>query len=183
MPTDTAQFALGVKGAKCHFRCMSRWITSLPNADRPVWRGRNFIWYMAASFASFRALAAARWHLRTLLPRDVMQANERAASDGIAAGQLGPDALEFAGQMRRIIPRISRWCPFRSDCLVQAIAGQHLLSRRNIASRIVLAAEQGRPEKFQPHALLMVGNMAVTGGDPAQFTAIYGDIAPGEGGQ
>jgi len=159
---------------------MSLWTISLPDANRPVWHGRNFGWYALASLGTFRALCAARWRLRTLLPRDIGEANDQAARDGLAPDRLDKKGQAFVEQMRRVVPRIARLCPFRSDCLVQALAGQELLLNHRIASRIVLAAENVEAGNFQPHALLMVDDIAVTGGDPGQFTALYGEIEPDE---
>jgi|GEM_PF-1992877 len=166
---------LGEKRRTCHFVAMPSWISSTPNLDRPIWYGRNLWWHGAALLSAFAALAAGRWQLRTILPRDISRANRASATNGRLANALSDDDRIVMDRLTRIIPRAARMCPFRSDCLVQALAGQDLLGRRTIASKIILAAQDGPLERFQPHALLLVGEVAVTGGDPSLYMSLYDD--------
>jgi Transglutaminase-like superfamily len=59
--------------------------------------------------------------------------------------------------------------PWRSDCLVQALAARRWLARSGIASRIGIGARRDQHDAFMAHAWLTVGERLVTGGDIAPF--------------
>ena len=80
-----------------------------------------------------------------------------------------------------IVPRVSARVPWRSDCLVQAIAAQRLLSRRNLAGRIVLGIENEAESGFGAHAWLAFGDSIVTGGEVARYTILLGEGSHGVG--
>ena len=63
-----------------------------------------------------------------------------------------------------VVPRVAARMPFRSDCLVQALAAQAMLSRRGIASRVHLGARKGPGGGIEAHAWLTAGGRTVTGG-------------------
>ncbi|HQS95374.1 lasso peptide biosynthesis B2 protein [Novosphingobium sp. 17-62-19] len=71
--------------------------------------------------------------------------------------------------------------PWRSDCLVQCLAGRRWLAARGIPSRISIGmkreAQQGQDSILLAHAWLSAGDVIVTGGDIADF-ARFGDQPP-----
>lgn len=77
-----------------------------------------------------------------------------------------------AGQIRRAkwvawrLARLARRMPWRTTCLVQAVAGKLLLARRGIASTIRFGVTTNGGA-LAAHAWLIVGNDTVLGGDVA----------------
>ena len=58
--------------------------------------------------------------------------------------------------------------PWRSDCLVQALAAQRWLACAGISAPIHIGAR--KTAAFEAHAWLVVGERIVTGGDISTFT-------------
>ncbi len=76
-----------------------------------------------------------------------------------------------------LIPRVARRLPWRSDCLIQAMAAQRWLSRSGIASSIRLGTRTTPAKGFEAHAWLIVGERVVIGSDIegfAEFAAFPG---------
>ncbi len=72
-------------------------------------------------------------------------------------------AVETAG---RIVPT-------GSNCLVRAIAGREMLSRRGIGSQIRLGVAKNSPDLLRAHAWLECGDRIVTGeGEHRNFAAL-----------
>lgn len=72
------------------------------------------------------------------------------------------------------VPRV----PWRSDCLVQCLAGRRWLATLGISARIQIGIKRetrdGLDDALLAHAWLSVGEFVVTGGDIADFAA-FGD--------
>lgn len=70
-----------------------------------------------------------------------------------------------------IAPRV----PWRSDCLVQCLAGRRWLASKGIEARITIGIKQEQApdgSRFMlAHAWLAAGDIIVTGGDVAEFDA------------
>ncbi len=77
-----------------------------------------------------------------------------------------PDAV---ARVAFIVPLLARYVPWRSDCLVQALAGQHWLARSGIPSEIVVGTAKSADGVFEAHAWLRQGERIVLGGDIARF--------------
>ena len=82
---------------------------------------------------------------------------------------------------RRIIDRAAwaiavaaRYVPWRSDCLVQALAARAWLTRHGIESRLVLGVPGQKGPRFEAHAWLLSHGIAVTGGNVARYNAFPG---------
>ncbi|WP_010415135.1 lasso peptide biosynthesis B2 protein [Citromicrobium sp. JLT1363] len=80
-----------------------------------------------------------------------------------------PAAVDRAIAISSAVQIASRYTPFRSDCVPQAIAGQFLCRALNVPSALhfgvgnrVASAVSG--ESMQAHAWLVVGPIFVTGG-------------------
>lgn len=79
---------------------------------------------------------------------------------------------------RRIIERCAwavavaaRFVPWRSDCLVQALAARDWLTRQGIESRLAIGVPRQKGAQFEAHAWLLSHGITVTGGNVARYTA------------
>lgn len=115
-------------------------------------------------------------------------------------GFLGDPACESAEQEERqacaaareigqMIDRVSRHMPWESKCLVQAMAGQWLLTRRQVDTTLYLGLARTAEGRMLAHAWLRCGAWIVTG-QPGQalFTVVgkFGScctIGRGKGGE
>ena len=70
------------------------------------------------------------------------------------------------------IPAVASRVPWRSDCMVQAMAAQYWLGRYGIASTMTIGVRKDAPEGFGAHAWLSAGGILVTGGDISSYVAI-----------
>jgi hypothetical protein len=80
------------------------------------------------------------------------------------------------------IPAIALRVPWRSDCMVQAMAAQNWLARYKIPSTMTIGVRKNVPSALGPsglgpsgfgaHAWLAVGDFLVTGGDISGYVAI-----------
>jgi hypothetical protein len=79
-----------------------------------------------------------------------------------------------AATARRIgvaIRRASRYVPWRSDCLVQALAAQAWLKRKGVSTWLRVGVQKiAEAERPYAHAWLLCGNSVVTGGDVSTFS-------------
>ena len=114
------------------------------------------------------ALGIARIELRWIKPQDVLSRNRQIAS---RAGNRGGTPLRPAEIARHcddaafFINRMSARVPWRSDCLVQALAGQRWLIGNGIASEIEVGTAKRPDGSFESHAWLRQQDRVVLGGD------------------
>ncbi|MGB3797805.1 MAG: lasso peptide biosynthesis B2 protein [Alteraurantiacibacter sp.] len=120
-------------------------------------------------------LANARISLARFRTRDLAQRNQDAKGRGLPLDHSALQDMQSAQDIAWIVPRVARRMPFRSDCLVQAMAAQVLLLDRGIFSEIVIGVEGGPDKPFASHAWLVCADLVVVGGDIAQFNPILGD--------
>jgi transglutaminase superfamily protein len=110
-----------------------------------------------------RELAIARWRLISLTPEEL-------TSDAGPSGDSPPDT----DAIDRIVPAIQAVAarvPWRSDCLVQALAAQRWLRRRGVNSSMRLGVRQPNG-RFDAHAWLTVGGKVVIGGDVDDYSEL-----------
>lgn len=74
-----------------------------------------------------------------------------------------------------VIPRLSDRLPWRSDCVIQAVAAQNWLSSLGAPSEIQIGVENPKDGQFGAHAWLLYGESVITGGDIAQYHLILAD--------
>lgn len=119
-------------------------------------------------------LATARIALRTITPEQVLQRNvasgERArrearVADPARTARICDDAGFF-------ISRMALRLPWRSDCLVQALAGQQWLAKEGIASEIVVGTAKQADGSLLSHAWLKHETRIVLGGDISIYTPL-----------
>ena len=137
---------------------------------KPGWK--DLPWLAAYSARGLWELVRARLIFEKLEARAIRERN-RAAS---AKAQV--DALDEAASLARIsyiLPRISARLPWRSDCLIQAIAAQNWLSSLGAASEIQIGVENPKDGKFGAHAWLMHGDAVVTGGEIDRYSVLLAD--------
>lgn len=79
-------------------------------------------------------------------------------------------------RQKRLVSRVSfavslmgARAPWRSDCLVQALAAERWLRGKNIATQLHIGVRKQMPHEFEAHTWLKVGDEVVTGGDIAGF--------------
>lgn len=80
------------------------------------------------------------------------------------------------GQLREVawaVNRVSRYTPWQSKCLVQAIAAKRMLQSRNIVSTLYLGVARSGAKTLEAHAWLRSGPAYVTGGQERKdFTVV-----------
>jgi hypothetical protein len=69
------------------------------------------------------------------------------------------------------VPIMGLRVPWRSDCVVQALAARRWLARGDIAARICIGVRKDE-QGFAAHAWLKVGERIVTGGDVSSYAEL-----------
>jgi hypothetical protein len=79
--------------------------------------------------------------------------------------QIDPSDLCCARMVGQAVCSAARYTPWESVCLPQAVAGQWMLKRRNIAGTLYLgvAKDEAKAERLTAHAWLRCGDMILTG--------------------
>ena len=109
-------------------------------------------------------LGRARLIHRAMMPADLMRLTQEA---GRGEGQ--DSAL--AERVARAIPRAASLVPWRSDCFVQALAGQAWLAAHGVGSRLFIGVRKDA-RGFTAHAWLRHGDVTVTGGDFSTYSPV-----------
>jgi hypothetical protein len=90
-----------------------------------------------------------------------------------------PAGIERARHVCRRVAHVAPGVPWRTTCLVQAVAGVLLLKRRRIAATIRLGVKQIAGERgggLAAHAWLIVGGETVLGGAAAEDFSPLADL-------
>jgi Transglutaminase-like superfamily len=119
-------------------------------------------------------LATARIALRTITPDQVLHRNI-AIRKQVAHLSRTPDEadiLRLCNEAGFFISRLAARVPWRSDCLVQALAGQQWLAREGIASEIVVGTAKHADGSFLSHAWLRHDSRIVLGGDISLYSPL-----------
>ena len=107
-----------------------------------------------------------------------LQTKDIIARNNAAKGTLDSTVIMDTKTVSRIayvIPRLSDRLPWRSDCLIQAIAGQNWLKAKGADSEIQIGVENPKDGDFGAHAWLVHNDTIVTGGDIARYALLLGD--------
>jgi len=160
---------------------MSGWREPLWPDGQMGWSLGRALWLGCAGAEALFEIAWARIILRQAAAGGIPVLNARSASDGRGPADCTAADQAAIARIGWIVPRVSARVPWRSDCLVQAIAAQRLLSRRNLAGRIVLGIENEAESGFGAHAWLAFGDSIVTGGEVARYTILLGEGSHGDG--
>ncbi|GBF33820.1 hypothetical protein DCCM_2931 [Desulfocucumis palustris] len=85
--------------------------------------------------------------------------------------------LETAGRIGRVVETVSRYTPWESKCLVQAIVGKIMLRRRGINNTLYLGVGRDEGKSLVAHAWLRCGEMIITGSQGRERFAAVGKFA------
>ena len=86
-----------------------------------------------------------------------------------AVGSGGNDGDEHVKRVRVAIVRASGRLPWRTDCLVQALAARAWLHRLGVETSLSIGVPEERRGRFEAHAWLMHGESVITGGDISAY--------------
>lgn len=95
-------------------------------------------------------------------------------------GAVDPSPRAHIARIGYVLPRLSKRLPWRSDCLVQAMAGQRWLRASGHSSEIQIGVQNAGADEFGAHAWLLCNGSVVTGGNIAGYAKILGDELLGE---
>jgi hypothetical protein len=91
-----------------------------------------------------------------------------------------PRDRALVGRVKWAISTASRYTPWKSNCLPQAMSGKRMLQKRGLRSTLYLGLLRERSGNVAAHAWLRCGNVFVTGGRGVRFTVV-GTFAEAEG--
>lgn len=77
--------------------------------------------------------------------------------------RLRPREKEKAIKIGGAINKVSRYTPWESKCLVQAITGKLLLGKENIENTLYFGVKRKENDQISAHAWLRAGEIIVTG--------------------
>ena len=138
---------------------------------------------IAGALRALIDLGTARIALTRIKPNGVLDRNRRnAARLRQGARHIAPASVaQSCDDTAFFITRMANRVPWRSDCLVQALAGQQWLAREGIPSEIVVGTSKPEGGVFESHAWLRQADRIVLGGDIGRFvTLLEPDAATGE---
>lgn len=134
-------------------------------------RLRDAGWVTRLTAHALVAMFRARLAFGRLEAAEILTRNAAAAKADVAdvADELLADRIGF------IIARLAKRLPWRSDCVVQAIAAQEWLTRLGMASEIRIGVERPEDGPFGAHAWLVRKERIITGGDVARYSLLLGN--------
>lgn len=110
------------------------------------------------------ALAKARHSLGSTTARTLLSTEPRDISPQV----LTDEQAAVVARVAYAIPRMGARVPWRSDCLVQALAAKRWLEHSGISSSLRIGVR--KEAQFDAHAWLIAGETIVTGGDISSYT-------------
>ena len=87
-------------------------------------------------------------------------------------------ALPLIKRVTFAVPAMSARVPWRSDCMVQALAAQRWLAKAGLPSEFYIGVRKGDAGCLVAHAWLMCRDHLVTGGDISGYDQIYPEVSP-----
>lgn len=112
-------------------------------------------------------LAIARARLATSTPVTLLHHPVRTAHVEDKA-----DASAKVARVSFAVPRMGARVPWRSDCLVQALAAHRWLGRMGVDSELCIGVRDPSRGTFEAHAWLKVGDRVVIGGEVADYAPL-----------
>jgi hypothetical protein len=143
----------------------------VPSTGTPP-RWRDLGWLVPYALRGLWELVRARVIFIRLAAKAIPERNRRAKA---GARGPGPYCEITLARIAYVLPRLSDRLPWRSDCLIQAIAGQNWLSALGAASEIQIGVEKPRDGQFGAHAWLLCEGGVVTGGEIEQYRVILSE--------
>jgi hypothetical protein len=92
-------------------------------------------------------------------------------SAAIEAKALTPSQQALLDRVAYAVPIMGLRVPWRSDCVVQALAAKRWLARGGIAAHVCIGVRK-EEQGFEAHAWLTVGKRVVTGGDISTYAEL-----------
>lgn len=87
--------------------------------------------------------------------------------------------LRQAVRIGRAVETISRYTPWESKCLVQAVVGKIMLRRLGLANTLYLGVRGDGGNGLQAHAWLRCGDVILTGGSGRKEFTVVSKFADG----
>ena len=87
------------------------------------------------------------------------------------------EKIAFAKQIGRIIETASRYTPWESKCLVQAVVGKMMLRQQGIANTLYLGVGKKEGNNLIAHAWLRCGDTIITGRQGKDNFTVVGKFA------
>jgi hypothetical protein len=142
-----------------------------PSGTRP--RLGDAGWLIVYGARGLIELIRARLAFGRLEARAILARNHSVA----AAARTDPASPDpaLAPRIGYVIPRISARLPWRSDCVIQAMAAQNWLAAHGLASEIQIGVERPDNGPFGAHAWLVHRGEVVTGGDITRYDLLVGE--------
>lgn len=145
--------------------------STVPTSGKAL-RLRDLGWVLCITAQAFVRLARARLAFARFTANEIPTRNAAAGAEVPGcADELLADRIGF------VIARLSKRLPWRSDCLIQAIAAQDWLAELGMASEIRIGVENPDDGAFAAHAWLVRKERVITGGDIARYSLLLGDDA------
>lgn len=156
-------------------RCIRHFMPAVQSSLVPdtgkALRLKDARWAAPLTLQAFYRLIRARLAFSRLEARELPHRNAaaaRAGAVGDAADELLADRIGF------VIARLAKRLPWRSDCVIQAIAAQDWLAEHGMASEIRIGVERPEDGPFAAHAWLVRGERIITGGDISRYSLLQG---------
>lgn len=138
---------------------------------------RDLFWLPYFLARGFAELIHARLLFERIEARDLPLRNQAASQAAITQGRTNNG--DFIARIAFVLPRISARLPWRSDCMIQAIAAQNWLSARGLPSEIRIGVERPDQGPFGAHAWLVHEDTVVTGGDISRYEVLLTQAGAG----
>jgi len=118
---------------------------------------------------AIKELAFARLRFTTALSCQILQELQKPGLDEFHESWGRPIDLDRASWA---IAAAAAWVPWRSDCLLQAMAANRWLRRRGHHPEFFLGVSKDAMGRFGAHAWLQCDGVPVTGGTGAEFETL-----------
>ena len=136
----------------------------------PGWR--DYPWLTVFALRGFCELVRARLIFANLEAKAIPKRNKQARAKAHSKGEVPAATL---ARIVYVIPRLSDRLPWRSDCVIQAIAAQNWLSSYGAASEIQIGVENPKDGEFGAHAWLLYRESVITGGEIDRYHVILAE--------
>ncbi len=125
---------------------------------------------------SSKVLLLEAWITLGLSRGTVLAMPFRWIAPGLRADLPGPVQDSGQAQARTVgwaLRVASKYTPWKSNCLAQAIAAKRMLHRRKLPSILFLGVRKGEQDEFEAHAWVDFGPVTLTGGhDQAGYSVV-----------
>lgn len=134
---------------------------------------RDCGWLLVYGLRGLVELVRARLIFCRFAARDILVLNRYVATMAAQRSDRNPALTARIGY---VIPRLSARLPWRSDCVIQAMAAQHWLAAHGLVSEIQIGVELPAEGLFGAHAWLVHDAEVVTGGVIGRYDRLVGDL-------